>query len=172
MKVKLDVGCGRNKRKGYIGVDIINSKDVDLIFNISKYPWPIKSDTAEEIVLDNVIEHIPDIVGIMNELHRIAKGNAVVEIIYPYWRSFGAYSDPTHIHYLNEYMIDYFLQPGSSNRTENKYSFYTNKYWSLLDRQLITYPIIKYFPNKMLSFLSRHFVDIVHGVKLLIRPIK
>jgi hypothetical protein len=170
--MKLDVGCVRNKHFGFTGIDCVVGTDVDIVHNLNLIPWPVDSDSVEEIMMHDVIEHLPATVQIFNELHRIAKAGCRVEMTYPYWRSFGCYSDPTHVHYFNEYMIEYFMSPGASPRNENKFSFYTDKHWKLISRRLITYPFLKWLPGRLLSFISRHFCDVVHGVHLIITPIK
>jgi SAM-dependent methyltransferase len=170
--MRLDVGCGQKKRPGFIGIDVVAGEGVDIVHDLTALPWPIEDNAAEEIVLDNVIEHLPDTVKTFDELHRIARPGCRVEMIYPYWRSFGAYSDPTHVHFFNEYMIEYFRRPGSSTRSENRYAFYTRRYWKLINRDLVTYPFLAWIPNRVLSFGSRHFVDIVHAVRLVIEPEK
>jgi hypothetical protein len=170
--MKLDVGCGQKKRPGFVGLDWVPCEGVDIVHNLTQFPWPVEADSADEIVLDNVIEHLPDTVGTFNELHRIAGRGCKVEMIYPYWRSFGCYSDPTHVRFFNEYMIEYFMRPGSTRRNENRYAFYTDKYWELVSRELITYPFLRWVPDRVLSFTSRHFCDVVHAVKIVIEPDK
>lgn len=170
--MKLDVGCGKRKREDFIGIDTFQSIDVDIVHDLKRFPWPIENDACTEIVLDNVLEHLPDTVGTFNELHRIAKAGCQVEIIYPYWRSFGCYADPTHVKYFNEYMVEYFLRPGTSRRRENEYAFYTDRYWHLVSRRLNTYPFLSFTSDTILSFISRHFVDIVHSVRVVVTPDK
>jgi len=121
--VKLDIGCGRNKRAGFIGIDFVAGDEVDIVHDLTVFPWPVETNAADEIVMCDVIEHLPNTVETFNELHRIARPGCRVEITYPYWRSFGCYSDPTHIHYFNENLIEYFMRPGTSAKNENKYSY-------------------------------------------------
>lgn len=123
--VKIDVGCGQTKRPSWIGLDVIDLPGGDICHDLNQLSWPVESDSASEIILNNVIEHLPDTVATMNELHRITARGGVVEVLHPYFRSKGAYGDPTHVHFFNEYMIDYFLKPASTARLENEYSFYT-----------------------------------------------
>lgn len=170
--LQLDVGCGRNKRPGFVGVDRHLFAGVDVVHDLNRFPWPFADNSAGEIVLDNVLEHLPDTVGTMNELHRIAAPGSRVQIEYPYWRSLGAYGDPTHVRHFNEFMIDYFLEPGSSERPENKFAFYTTKYWRLISRDLISYPVLEWLPQVVLRNVSRQLFDIVHGVRIVITPDK
>jgi len=171
-RLKLDLGCGKSKRAGFVGVDCHPLPGVNIVHNLAQLPWPLATNCAEQIILDNVIEHLPDTVAVFNELHRIAAPGCRVEISYPYWRSFGAYGDPTHLHYFNEFMIDYFLRPGTTGRIENNFAFYTTKYWQLESRELITYPSLRRLPQWLLRNTSRHFLDVIHGVKIIIIPEK
>ncbi|WP_442481937.1 class I SAM-dependent methyltransferase [Aeoliella sp. SH292] len=171
--VKIDVGCGQTKRPGWVGLDVVDLPGVDICHDLKQFPWPIESDTASEIILDNVIEHLPDTVATMNELHRITAKGGKVELLYPYFRSKGAYGDPTHVRFFNEFMIEYFLVPGSTSRRENAYSFYTDKHWRLVSRSLITYPFLKWMPMWMLQYATRIVpLDIIHCVRLTITPDK
>jgi SAM-dependent methyltransferase len=170
--MKLDIGCENSKKAGFIGLDKVAAAGVDVVHDLTHFPWPFESAFFDEIAMFDVLEHLPETVATLDELHRIAQPGCRVEITYPYWRSMGCYSDPTHVHFFNEHMIDYFIKPGGSKRPENKYAFYTNKYWILVSRQLIAYPCLKWMPDCALSFISRHFMDVVHGVNIVITPEK
>jgi SAM-dependent methyltransferase len=171
--VKLDVGCGTCKLAGFVGMDAHHLPGVDIVHDLTVFPWPIQDQAVEQIWCSNVIEHLPDTVATMNEFHRIAKKDCRVFIIYPHYRSFGSYGDPTHVHFFNENMIEYFLEPGTSTRLENRYAFYTQRYWRLTSRKLSTYPFLRFLPDRWLSLMARHFVaDIVHSVELEITPVK
>jgi hypothetical protein len=43
MKI-LDVGCGKNKRKGAIGIDIDPNSDADVIHDLNIFPWPFNDN--------------------------------------------------------------------------------------------------------------------------------
>jgi SAM-dependent methyltransferase len=166
--VKLDVGCGTKKCDGYIGIDRVDDPRVDINHELSVLPWPIGEDTVDEIRMIQVIEHLPDIVGTMEEIHRILKPGGRAVIAYPWYRSYGAYSDPTHVHFLNDRMIDYF--------TDSPYGMrygYSAKKFTLHRRELVTYPVLAFLPDRLLKFVNRHLgLDIIHGVEIEIEPIK
>jgi len=42
--MKLDIGCGSKKTKGSIGLDIVKHKNVDIVHDLTKFPYPIKDD--------------------------------------------------------------------------------------------------------------------------------
>ena len=96
LKTVLDLGCGKKKRPGTIGVDFSDRHDADVIHDLNVYPYPFEAESVDEIYLDNVLEHLDEPMRVMEELHRICKNGASIKIIVPYFRSYWAYIDPTH----------------------------------------------------------------------------
>ncbi|MHB8641259.1 MAG: class I SAM-dependent methyltransferase, partial [Candidatus Acidiferrales bacterium] len=58
----LDLGCGSKKRPGATGVDINPASGADVIHDLDVVPYPFESSTADEIYLDNVLEHLANVV--------------------------------------------------------------------------------------------------------------
>ena len=107
MKI-LDLGCGNKKILGAIGIDINPLSDADIIHDLNNLPYPFEDSLFDEIIADNVIEHLDDVVKIMEELSRISKPGARIKIIVPYFRSKWAYIDPTHRHHFTVESFAYF----------------------------------------------------------------
>ena len=55
---RLDLACGDNKREGYAGIDVVKTNSVDYVVDLQVYPWPIESESVEEINCSHYIEHI------------------------------------------------------------------------------------------------------------------
>ena len=72
----LDVGCGQNKYPGAIGIDANRATHADVIHDLGTFPYPFADNEFEEIICRHVIEHVPDVLGFVNELHRIT-GNFI-----------------------------------------------------------------------------------------------
>ena len=92
----LDLGCGKKKRPGTIGVDYSDRHDADVIHDLNVFPYPFESDSIDKVYLDNVLEHLDEPMRVMNEVHRITKTGGEVKVIVPYFRSVWAFIDPTH----------------------------------------------------------------------------
>jgi len=105
--IKLDIGCGDNKREGFIGIDIIPLSEVDIVTNIED-GIPIKNNVVNYIYTSHVLEHTENLNNIMNELWRICTNNAIIEIYVPYYKSSGAVQDPTHKRFFSWLSFDYF----------------------------------------------------------------
>ncbi|CAB4134664.1 Methyltransferase type 11 [uncultured Caudovirales phage] len=94
---KLDIGCGKNKREGFIGVDQYAMDGVDIVMDV-RQKWTFDSDSVEEAHCSHFLEHLsgPERVKFYNELFRVLKPGAKATIITPHWASNRAYGDPTH----------------------------------------------------------------------------
>ena len=104
----LDLGCGNKKRTGAIGVDFNNRTDADIIHNLNVFPYPFEDSSFDQIYLDNTLEHLDNVILVMEEIHRICKPGGLVKVIVPYFRSVWAYIDPTHKHFFTVDSFAYF----------------------------------------------------------------
>ncbi|MDX2253278.1 MAG: methyltransferase domain-containing protein [Nitrospira sp.] len=97
--IKIDIGCGPNKREGFIGVDVLPfGGKVDVVMDVRKTPWPWKDGEVEEVHCSHFLEHLsgPERIEFFNELYRVMKTGAKMTIVVPHWSSGRAYGDPTH----------------------------------------------------------------------------
>lgn len=95
--LKLDLGCGENKKAGFHGVDFYSQADTR--FDLMTFPWPWKDSSVEEIWCSHFFEHIPGPARIkfMDECYRILIPEAKFTIVVPYWASPRAIQDPMHM---------------------------------------------------------------------------
>ena len=105
---RLDLGCGKSKRDGFIGVDSLPLHGVDIIHNLNEYPYPFDNNSIDEIWMDNVLEHIQNPLKVIEEIYRICRNGAKVYIGVPYFRSFYSTIDPTHVNFFGVYWFNYF----------------------------------------------------------------
>lgn len=112
----LDLGCGSQKRPGAVGVDIVPFPGVDLVADLNRFPYPFKDNAFSRIVLSHVIEHLADVVAVMEEVYRIAKPGATVEVLTPHYTDNHSWGDPTHRWHLNTRSFDQFRDDLSDGR--------------------------------------------------------
>jgi hypothetical protein len=95
--VKLDLGCGKNKKAGFTGVDSIKFDGVDEVLDLTG-PWPWKDSSVDEVSTSHFLEHLDqkERVHFFNELYRVMKPGSQASIVIPSWSSERAYGDPTH----------------------------------------------------------------------------
>ena len=79
--MKLNIGCGNKRVKGYLGVDKFRCDAADYICDIENEKLPFEDNTVTAIILDNVIEHFYDIPKVINELVRVSRKGTIIKII-------------------------------------------------------------------------------------------
>lgn len=127
---KINFGCGNVKISGFLGVDRFKTSAVDLVHDLNIIPYPFADNSVEEIIMDNTLEHLGDVIAIMEELYRVCQNGAIIKINLPYYKSSGAFSDPTHKHFFTENSFQYFSP-------EHEYHFYTRAKFKILKMKLL-----------------------------------
>ena len=104
----LNIGCGNDVRSNYINLDKVILPGVDIVWDANQYPYPLEDECITRVLMINVLEHIPNTIGMIEELYRICKPGALINIRVPYWNSLEQSTDPTHVRTFNELSFDYF----------------------------------------------------------------
>ncbi|MDD8018995.1 MAG: methyltransferase domain-containing protein [Bacteroidota bacterium] len=106
----LDLGCGRRKRSGAIGIDSNPRSDADVFHDLNQFPYPFSDGKFDEVYADNILEHLDDVIKVMTELHRITKSNGTIFVTVPFYPHRNANTDPTHKHWFGVHSFDYFVE--------------------------------------------------------------
>lgn len=129
----LNLGCGKTKIPGSIGVDATLIEDyVDVVHNLDILPYPFENDSVDEIHMYHVLEHLHDPLKKIEETHRILKPCGLLYLRVPHFSSMGAFTDITHIRPFGFTSFDCFVK-------DSYQSFYTPARFKILHRE------IKYF---------------------------
>jgi SAM-dependent methyltransferase len=108
MKI-LDVGCGTNKFEGAIGLDNNPKTAADVIHDLGDLPYPFADDEFDLIVSHHVIEHVPDVMAFVTELHRITRPGGRIRLLTPHYTNPDWANDPTHRNHFNSYSFNTFM---------------------------------------------------------------
>lgn len=106
----LELGCGFNKMAGAIGVDIIRGSQADIIHDLNVFPYPFADNEWDRVLCRDVLEHVDNFVPTIEEIWRIARPGAMVEVSGPFMSSVNYYSDPTHKRAYTSKTFDYFVE--------------------------------------------------------------
>jgi SAM-dependent methyltransferase len=109
MRTILDVGCGNNKAPGAWGIDLDPRSQADVICDLASMSWPLAGRQFEEILCNQVLEHVADVMRFMEEAHRVARPGALVKVVTPHYTSPSSYADPTHRHHFAAGVPDYLV---------------------------------------------------------------
>ena len=105
--LRVDIGCGPRKAPGFIGVDIAPAPGVDIVADLSA-SFPFDDSTVDELRAYDVIEHLVNRINTMNEIWRVCKPGAKIDIRVPSSDGRGAFQDPTHISFWNINSFKYY----------------------------------------------------------------
>lgn len=135
--IRLDIGCGDNKNPGFVGIDLLPLKSVDIVWDLEKFPWPLPDEYVLTAVASHVLEHINPHKGIflkfMDEVWRVLKPGAQFAFVVPHASSHGYQQDPTHVNMINETTMHYFdPDPEGNNIGQSLYAFYRPKPWKII----------------------------------------
>lgn len=108
--IVLNLGCGDKKLKGEIGVDILPFGGADIVSDLNKYFLPFLESSVDVVRSNHCLEHLNDIVGIMEEIHRILKPGGIAEISVPHVSNIEFFRDPTHKQPFTYGTFDYFVK--------------------------------------------------------------
>ena len=79
----LDVGCGRSKTAGAVGIDrrtqgnYPTDQQRDINHDLGKFPWPIDDNAFDLVICQHVIEHLPDTIKTLEEFNRIVRPGGI-----------------------------------------------------------------------------------------------
>lgn len=99
--MKLNLGCGFDKREGWLNVDNFAACEPDQLLEIEATPWALEDNSFDHILMKHVLEHVGAqfevFAAVMRELYRVAEPNGLIEIHVPHVRHDTFWSDPTHV---------------------------------------------------------------------------
>ena len=121
-KKRLDFGCGKRPKDGFLGVDNNPSSHAVYIADLLKFPFIWRDSSVDEIRCEHFIEHIParevgegdltifgnrqDMIGqdmffaFFDECYRVLRPDSPITLIWPALQSSRAFKDPTHRRFI------------------------------------------------------------------------
>lgn len=112
--MRLNLGCGREYRPGWINVDKDPTVEPDVLFDLDHPVWPFEDNSADFILLKFVLEHVGQSTvvfnNIMRELYRVAKPDAVIEIQARHPQHSDFFDDPTCVRKITPEVLAFYDQ--------------------------------------------------------------
>lgn len=97
MEKYLNVGCGKDYKKGWINLDFrTNNIKIDVQHNLNKFPYPFQDNTFDKVLMQMVLEHVEKPIKVLKEITRICKDKATITIIVPHAFSYANISNIQH----------------------------------------------------------------------------
>ena len=149
----VDLGAGFDKPEGYQGLDLRNA---DIIAD-AREGLPFEDNSVGLIRAHDFLEHLPDKIGIMNEIWRVLVPGGWLFSLTPSTDGRGAFQDPTHVSYWNENAFWYYTKAGYAKYAPDiKCRFQT--------RRLRTYYPAKWQEQNKIAYVQADLVAIKDGM--------
>jgi predicted SAM-dependent methyltransferase len=99
--MKLNLGCGFDKREGWLNLDKFPACEPDRLLDIEATPWDLPANGFDHVLMKHVLEHVGAefsvFAAVMGELYRILEPGGLLEIHVPHLRHDSFWADPTHV---------------------------------------------------------------------------
>lgn len=132
--MKLNVGCGRDYRAGYVNIDISREVKAEHYLDISKDPLPFENGLFTDVYCSGVLEQIlstQDLIFAMNEMHRVLKPGGTLIVIVPNGRFAISMRDPMDVRRFTRETFEYFKEDAQEHRLYG--SVYGFLPWSVIE---------------------------------------
>lgn len=132
--MKLNLGAGRSRKKGYINLDKTLYKGIQVVHDLDVFPWPFEDQSFDTIVALDVFEHLIYFTRTMDECWRLLIPEGILIIQGPLAGSWSHYHDPTH---RRGFLPDSFEMFDRSTYRGRKYQYGVGD-WRTIEAQEIT----------------------------------
>lgn len=139
--MKLNLGCGKDIREGYINQDNFPFEGVEDVSDFNKFPWKYEDNTFEEVRIWNCLILAEDFVEFMSEVWRVSKPNAKIVIQTQFFLSPESANYPHNPTQTNYNSFDIFLGKG-------EFKFKTGTEFEIIERKWV------FSENKFLKKLN------------------
>ncbi|MHB0865976.1 MAG: class I SAM-dependent methyltransferase [Minisyncoccota bacterium] len=123
--IRTDIGCGKNKKSGFTGVDINPDSDADII--ASALDLPLEEGSVDEVCSQHLVEHFTpeEAQQFFDEIYRVLKkgGKASLKVDRDWSKRVLLKKDPTHKYRFTEQEIKDLVAKFSEKEVKNEIYF-------------------------------------------------
>jgi hypothetical protein len=124
--LKLELGSGGSAKEGFYAVDHLTLPGVDIVADLNAPLNLLPDNSVSHIYTRHTLEHVEQFLPLMQEIWRVAKSDAEIEIIVPHFSNALAYSDPTHVRFFGLYTMFYFVDKDDQPSNRKVPAFYSD----------------------------------------------
>jgi SAM-dependent methyltransferase len=134
--LKIDIGCGPNRKPGFKGMDILPLPGVDYVVDLEKGFSFLQDNSVDEYYTAHFLEHIDNFELVMGEIYRTLKSGGTCTVFVPHFSNPYYYSDYTHKRFFGLYSFDYF-SPSDTGFRRKVPSYNSTIKFEIVERKLI-----------------------------------
>jgi ubiquinone/menaquinone biosynthesis C-methylase UbiE len=144
--MKLNIGAGDTKLQDYITIDYDAHTNPDYQLNIEKDRFPFDDNTVETVVAHHILEHLGEgYFHCLQEIYRVCKHGAILDIRVPHPRHDSFLADPTHRRPITIVGLQLFSKKFNKHCREQGYASSRLGDYFNVDFEVLTY---QYIPDE------------------------
>jgi hypothetical protein len=128
--LRIDLGCGKNKQTGFIGMDRYALPEVDVVADMNA-GLPFRDDSVDLLFASHSLEHVENLMGTIREVYRICKHGAQISIVAPYSEQKLNQANPYHKCVFNEHTPRFWTDSESTPIDPEDYFHPQSPFWGL-----------------------------------------
>jgi SAM-dependent methyltransferase len=98
--VKVNLGAGYKRFDGFVNVDDDPLTKPEYLVDLEAGKLPFEDNSVDEMICSHILEHIWNFIPLMQEIHRVCKHGAIINIVSPYHLHDIQFIDPTHKRFI------------------------------------------------------------------------
>jgi predicted SAM-dependent methyltransferase len=144
--MKINIGAGDVKLEGYVTLDYDALSNPDYQLDIEKDKFPFEDNSVETVVAHHILEHLGEgYFHCLQEIYRVCKHGAIVDIRVPHPRHDSFLADPTHRRPITVVGLQLFSQKFNKHCREKGYASSRLGEYFEVDFEVLDY---KYIPDE------------------------
>lgn len=144
--MKINIGAGDVKYEDYVTIDYDELSNPDCVVDLEKENLPFEDSTVEAVIAHHILEHLGDgYFHCLQELYRVCKHGAIIDIKVPHPRHDAFLADPTHRRPITVMGLRMFSQKFNSLCKEQKFPTSRLGEYYKVDFEILNF---KYVPDE------------------------
>ncbi len=158
-KIRLNIGAGQTYIPGYVNIDISSKADITL--DLGKDILPFEDGSVDLIFSYHTLEHVPDYLFALSEIHRVIKHGGLFLVGLPYVTLTEYHLvNPYHLHNFNEFSFDFF----DVNKLKGSAAEGNPILFNKVFHRFQYIGIFNHLPSPLKSWCRRHFFNVVRKI--------
>lgn len=136
--MKLYLGAGKDRKEGFLHVDMYPFDGIDIVADITKGLPTIADESVDEVYTQDFMEHIaPEFkVPVINEIWRVLKPGGTMEHYIPNAGSRNDFGSPSHLSHWNLQQFEHFDIDSYRYRVDHEYEGFVGKFQKVLAEEV------------------------------------
>jgi len=151
--MKINIGSGDTKYDDYFTIDYDKNSNPDYVVDLEKEKLPFEDNSVEVVIAHHIFEHLGEgYFHCLQELYRVCKHGAIIDVKVPHPRHDAYLADPTHRRPITPMGLNLFSKKFNQVCREKGFpSSRLGEYYNV-DFEIVDF---KYIPDQRVSFKTQ-----------------